>query len=276
MEVRTPAGARIIIDGGTGLRGLGHSIGLEGSRGSIQACLLLSHYHWDHIQGLPFFGPVYHPDTRLHIYGPKGVEERMEAVLAGQMRRAYFPVQWEELRAQIVMREIGDGVVCIGGCTVRAQWLNHTSPCLGYRLEAGSASVVYATDHEPFAWAGAASDLTARFRHPGDRRHVEWLTGADLLIHDAQYTDAEYATTRNWGHSPIEYAVDVAVVAGVKCLALFHHDPARTDQQVTQLVRQMRRRAREQGSPLKIIAAAEGLELVVPECASAMPPYAKD
>ena len=162
-------------------------------------------------------------------------------------------------------------MVYIGGCTVRAQWLNHTSPCLGYRLEAGNASVVYATDHEPFAWAGAASDLTARLPHPGDRRHAEWLAGADLLIHDAQYTEAEYTTRRGWGHSPMEYAVDLAVLAGVKRLALFHHDPARADRQMASLVRALQRRAREQGSPLEIIAAAEGVELIVPERASAVP-----
>ena len=268
VQAQSDEGTHIVFDCGTGARPLG----LTWPAAAPSALhLLLSHYHWDHVQGLPFFDPAYHHGTQLHVYGPKGVNETMDAVLAGQMRRSHFPVQWKDLRAQLVTHEIDEGVLHIGGCTIRAQWLNHTSPCLGYRLEAGSASVVYATDHEPFAWAGAASDLAARLHHPGDRRHAEWLAGTDLLIHDAQYTDTEYATRRGWGHSPVEYIVDIAIVAGVRRLALFHHDPARLDQQLTQLVRQMRRRTREQGSPLEIIAAAEGLELVVPERAFAMP-----
>jgi phosphoribosyl 1,2-cyclic phosphodiesterase len=269
VQVQPDEGTHIVLDCGTGARPLG----LTWSAAAPSALhLLLTHYHWDHIQGLPFFNPAYNPGIQLHIYGPKGIEETMEAILTGQMRRSYFPIQWGDLRAQIIMHEIGEGVVCIGGCTVHTQWLNHTSPCLGYRLEAGNARIVYATDHEPFAWAATISDPAARVQHPGDRRHEGWLAGADLLIHDAQYTEAEYATRRGWGHSPMEYVADLAALAGVKRLALFHHDPARSDRQIAPLVRALQRRTREQGSPIEIIAAAEGMELMVPERTSAMLP----
>jgi CRP-like cAMP-binding protein len=132
---------------------------------------------------------------------------------------------------------------------------------LGYRLEAGGVSVVYATDHEPFWWERPKVAPTERLLHPGDRRHLEWLAGADLVIHDGQFTDAEYPAKRNWGHSSIEYATDLAILAGVKRLALFHHDPTRTDQMVARLAQRMLRRARRQGSTLDVIAAAEGHDL---------------
>ena len=120
---------------------------------------------------------------------------------------------------------------------VQAQYLNHTAPTLGYRLEIGGVSVVYATDHEPFWWSPSSRDAMPDVQHPGDRRHLEFLKGADLVIHDAQFSDSEYGQRRGWGHSTIEYVVDMAALAGAKRLVLYHHDPDRTDAAVSPLTK---------------------------------------
>jgi CRP-like cAMP-binding protein/CheY-like chemotaxis protein len=207
----------------------------------------------------------------VNVYATSGLERTLEEALSGQMQHTYFPVRLSELRAQIAVHEVGEGTFRVGGITIHTQYLNHTAPCLGYRLEAGGVSVVYATDHEPFWWEGPKAAPAERLLHPGDRRHVEWLAGADLLIHDGQFTDAEYPSKRNWGHSSVEYATDMAILAGVKRLVLFHHDPARTDQVVARMAQRMLRRARKHGSNLDVLAAAEGLDLELPEAAATPP-----
>jgi CRP-like cAMP-binding protein/phosphoribosyl 1,2-cyclic phosphodiesterase len=268
VEVIAADGTCVVLDCGTGARELGLSL-LAASPPSIH--LLLTHTHWDHIQGFPFFAPAYLPGTVLNVYAAPGLESTLEEALSGQMQHTYFPVRLSELRAQIAVHEVGEGTFRVGGITIQTQYLNHTAPCLGYRLEAGGVSVVYATDHEPFWWVRPKATPTERLLHPGDRRHVEWLAGADLVIHDGQFTDAEYPAKRNWGHSSMEYATDLAALAGVKRLVLFHHDPMRTDQMVARLTQRMLRRARKHGSNLDVIAAAEGQDLELLETV-ALPP----
>ena len=265
VEVVAADGTCVVLDCGTGARELGLSL-LAAGLPPIH--ILLTHTHWDHIQGFPFFAPAYLPGTVLNVYATPGLESTLEEALSGQMQHTYFPVRLSELRAQIAVHEVGEGTFRIGGITIHTQYLNHTSPCLGYRLEAGGVSVVYATDHEPFWWEGPKAAPAERLLHPGDRRHLEWLAGADLVIHDGQFTDAEYPAKRNWGHSSVEYTTDLAILAGVKRLVLFHHDPTRTDQMVARLAQRMLRRARKQGSNLDVIAAAEGLDLELPEAAT--------
>jgi CRP-like cAMP-binding protein/phosphoribosyl 1,2-cyclic phosphodiesterase/CheY-like chemotaxis protein len=257
-----------VLDCGTGARELGLALLAEGPP---PIHILLTHTHWDHIQGFPFFAPAYLPGTIVNVYATSGLERTLEEALSGQMQHTYFPVRLSELRAQIAVHEVGEGTFRVGGITIHTQYLNHTAPCLGYRLEAGGVSVVYATDHEPFWWEGPKAAPAERLLHPGDRRHVEWLAGADLLIHDGQFTDAEYPSKRNWGHSSVEYATDMAILAGVKRLVLFHHDPARADQVVARMAQRMLRRARKHGSNLDVIAAAEGLDLELPEAAATPP-----
>jgi phosphoribosyl 1,2-cyclic phosphodiesterase/CRP-like cAMP-binding protein len=268
VEVISDDGTCVVLDCGTGARELGLSL-LAASLPAIH--ILLTHTHWDHIQGFPFFAPAYLPGTILNVYATPGLESTLEEALSGQMQHTYFPVRLSELRAQIAVHEVSEGTFCVSGITIHTQYLNHTAPCLGYRLEAGGVSIVYATDHEPFWWEGPKAAAAERLLHPGDRRHIEWLAGADLVIHDGQFTDAEYPAKRNWGHSSVEYATDLAILAGVKRLVLFHHDPSRTDRMVTRLAQRMLRRARKQGSNLDVIAAAEGLDLELPEAATPQP-----
>jgi phosphoribosyl 1,2-cyclic phosphodiesterase len=201
------AGGRLILDGGTGLAALGAS-----RSGPMDAALLFTHVHWDHIQGVPFFRPAFDPRSRLRLVGAPGLYEALDA----QMRPPSFPVGIDAFRAALEPLEIApDHEVALGPFTVRAAEMTHPNGVYCYRVEADGHSVVFATDVEH----GDALDP----------RLVELARGADLLIHDAQYTDAEYPARRGWGHSTWEQAVEVATCAGAGRVALFHHDPGRTD-----------------------------------------------
>lgn len=257
VEVQTGDGTRIILDCGTGARELGqHLIRLAPK--PLRLHLFIGHVHWDHIQGFPFFAPAFLPETELHLYAPRGFERNLEAALTGQMQNAYFPVRLQELRSNIRFTELEEGFFRIGDVLVEAQYLNHTAPTLAYRITSDGATVVYATDHEPF-WQPHGPE----FQHPGDQRHTAFLKDADLLIHDAQYTEAEYPEKRGWGHSTVEYATDAAMAAGVRRLALFHHDPTRDDAALAGLEALARERVARQGAALEVFAALEGMTLSV-------------
>jgi CheY-like chemotaxis protein len=260
VSLRTVAGTVLVFDCGTGARNLGLS--MLGQGDSVEAAILIGHTHWDHIQGFPFFAPVFVPGNRITIYAPTGVDKSLADVLAGQMEYTYFPVRLDELQAGIDFRDLGEDSFAIGEASVTTQYLNHTALTLGYRVTAGGVSVVYATDHEPHApslWQADAGVSGHAMAHQGDRRHVDFLADADLVIHDAQYTREEYAGGKTgWGHSPMEYVVDVAARAGVKRLALFHHDPSHDDDQLDRLVAACQRRAEAHGADLAVFGAAEG------------------
>ena len=239
VEVTTNSGACVILDCGTGARQLGSA--LMARKPPVSATILLSHTHWDHIQGFPFFAPLFVPGNRITVCGPEGSAKSLRDVLSGQMEFTYFPVEIDQLPASIVFRELGEGVHEFEGVRVIAQFLHHPTMTLGYRIEADGAALVYLCDHEPFSetlWHDhPAVKHGDSIVHHGDRRHARFMAGADLVIHDAQYTLAEYPNKRTWGHSPAELAVDFALAAGVKRLALFHHDPLRDDAALDQLVR---------------------------------------
>ncbi len=264
VEIQTDDGRVLLLDCGTGARPLGLDI-LRRGNSLPPIHILVTHTHWDHIQGFPFFVPAYVPGSSLTVYGARGLDRTLEDSLSGQMQHTYFPVQLGELRAEIEFVEVSEERFALGRNWVTTQFLNHTAPALGYRLEAGDLRVVYATDHEPFWWTPSQPRSPNRFEHPGEERHLEFVAGADLLIHDSQYIDREYPEKRGWGHSTIEYVTDLAIQAGVKRLALFHHDPLHTDAWIRQQTQRARRRARVRGSDLQIFPAAEGLEISLPE-----------
>ncbi len=236
--------ARIVFDAGTGIRKLGDAMLAEGSS---EATILLSHLHWDHIQGLPFFVPAYLPSTKLEIVGSAHGVSSLGDALARQMSAPVFPVRHEDLGAQIALREVKAGQSFeVAGARVRTAKLNHPGGVLAYRVEHEGRSVVYATDTEHYACVDPVLKTLAE--------------GADVLIYDAQYTPEEYsgASGRSrvgWGHSTYVAAAEIARAAGVRKLVLFHHDPQRTDAGVADV----ERRTRELFA--QTIAAREGLSI---------------
>ena len=280
VEVTTDGGACFIFDCGTGARPLGAEL-MAHSPKPISAVILLSHTHWDHIQGFPFFAPLFVRENQITVCGPEGSGHSLAEVLSGQMEFTYFPVEISQLPATITFRELGEGTHEIGGARIVAQYLHHPAMALGYRIEADGAAIVYLCDHEPFSetlWHDHPTSSHAEsIVHEGDRRHARFMAGAGLVIHDAQYTPEEYPSRKNWGHSTYEYAVGLAAAAGVRHLALTHHDPTHDDAFVETIEKRARGYAEQCGYALEICCAYEGLELAVephtvPQLASTPPP----
>ena len=254
VEVRTARGTLVIIDCGTGLHGLGLKL-LATRRGGLNGHILISHTHWDHIQGFPFFVPFFVPGNQWDIYGPKGLNQSLRETLSGQMQHTYFPVSTNEFGSAVHYHDLVEGTFDLDGIKVTTQYLNHPALTLGYRLEADGATMVYCCDHEPFSRALAEG----RAEFSGlDQRHADFIKGADLLIHDAQYTAAEYPSKVGWGHSSQEFVVRLAKYAGVKHVALAHHDPLRNDDEVDRIVEKLRAELEGDRCPLIVSAAAEG------------------
>jgi CheY-like chemotaxis protein len=266
VEVTTQSGGIFILDCGTGARLLGAEL-VESAQRPISVNMLLTHTHWDHIQGFPFFGPVFIPGSQISVYSPQEFGSTLTKVLGGQMEFTYFPVNLDQLPADLSYHSLTEGTMEIGGVRVATQCLNHPAFSLGYRLDSEGASLIYLCDHEPFSdilWrADSEPGKIASILHEGDRRHAQFMEHADLVIHDAQYTPEEYQAKKSWGHSTYEYAVEIACAAGVKRLALMHHDPAHDDAFVSRIEERARKLAAQLGTGLEVFCAYEGCELAL-------------
>ena len=266
VELTTASGELLILDCGTGVHRLATALMAEGAK-AINANILVGHTHWDHIQGFPFFIPAFSKGNSIAIYGPEGSRGSLHEVLAGQMEFTYFPVELAQLPAALTYHDLTEGIHTIGGVRVAAQYLNHPAMTLGYRIETDGVVVVYLVDHEPFSdalWrADAPPGRIESILHDGDRRHAEFMAGADLVIHDAQYTPEEYPAKKTWGHSTYEYVVQIAAAAGVRQVALTHHDPGHDDHFVADIERKARILALQLGTGLDVFCAYEGCELVL-------------
>lgn len=255
----------LICDGGTGLRELGVDL-LRRNREGVSAHMFFSHMHWDHIQGFPFFVPAYSSANRLHVYEVAASENRVQRLLHGQMQSDYFPVGFSELGARIESGHFTDRELEVEGVHVRCFEQAHPGRSYAYSFEKNGIKIVYATDSE---LDSCLLDPEIVARDPGALRElprplVEFMAGADLLIADAQYTDAEYPQRIGWGHARANTVVDLAAQAGVKQCALFHHDPMHSDEIVERKVDEGVERAARRGVALRIFGAREGLELEIP------------
>lgn len=264
VEVITNSGRRFILDAGTGIRPLGIEWKNSGVD-STNATILLSHTHWDHIQGFPFFIPAFEPGNKFTVVAPQGMGRSLADVLSGQMEFTYFPIELDQLPARIEFHELGEGVHDFGDVKVITQFINHPAPCLGYRIEADGVIVVYLCDHEPYSetlWReGASPGRVDSILHDGDRRHANFMRHADLVIHDAQYMPEELPAKRNWGHSTYEYVVELAAISDVRQLALTHHDPMHDDATIADIERKARNLARRRNFLMHVLCAYEGLEM---------------
>ena len=247
VEMRAD-GQHLILDAGSGLRPLGLALMAEAAGRPIVATLLLTHTHWDHIQGFPFFVPAYVPQNQLRIMGYEGARSGLQDTLAGQMENPYFPVALAQMSGNIVFEEIKARDFTLGAITVRACRTKHPGITMAYRLETSAGSVCYVPDHEC-----APEDPGAEV--------VALIAGADVVILDSQYTAEEYPSKKGWGHSSLDAGVAMACAAKVKQLYLFHHDPNHSDAFIAKMHAHARTLA--EGSETEVLVAKEGVEIVL-------------
>ena len=268
VEVRTN-GDIIILDAGSGIRELGLALEQEFKSAPINLTLLLTHTHWDHIQGLPFFLPAYKAKNSIRVLGYEGARAGLATILAAQMEVPFFPVSWSDLPGTIKIRELKKMEFSIGKVRVRARFLNHPGVCAGYRLFTHEGSIAFLPDNEPFeplklklAARDGINLNRARAQAAVQRsKLVEFLKDTDVLILDAQYTDEKYQEHIGWGHGALSRVVSLALEARAKKLFLFHHDPAHDDQKIDEMLERARLLVLESGHKLEVEAAREGAEI---------------
>ena len=236
----------VILDAGTGLRRLGQALmANKADSRRLNLNLLITHTHWDHIQGLPFFAPLYEARWRLRIFGYEGARISLVAALTGQMESTYFPVPFSRLPGNINIRELAKFDFRLGEFQISALRANQPGVCVGYRLTTPEGKIAFFPDTEP--------------RQGGDDREmIEFVRGVDVLILDSQYDSAEYRHHTGWGHGCVADSVRLAIQAGVKRLVLFHHDPDHDDRKLDALLKHARELVAQAGSKLKVEAAREG------------------
>lgn len=258
VAVEAAGGQLLILDAGTGIRALGNQLG-ERQNGAVSAEILLSHAHWDHIQGLPHFKPFFSPGNSVRIWGSRQGTTSLEAILRRQMDPTVFPVPLDALSARLTVQHVEPGEFTVGAFRVQAMKLRHPGTTLGYRLAplGGGPALAYVTDNE----LGEGPDYGTAASWRGE--FVRFLEGVDVLIHDAMYTPDELETHRGWGHSTFEEAVAVAADAGARRLVLFHHEPEHGDETVDRLVDHARRLAKKRALPAEVLAAQEGMTLTL-------------
>ena len=264
----------IIVDLGTGVKPLGDKLmATDFKQGPMEMDIFISHTHWDHIMGFPMFTPIFIPGTKLRIRGPVSYnDDSLASIIGDQLSYRYWPVRQSELAAKIEYEELKETTVNMGkGLKMTTKYLNHPLLCLGYRFEYQGKSIVTAFDHEPyrnlFPTDPEDPSYNEEAAHDGEAaakeenmRILHFMSGADILIHDTQFTTEEYQKHLGWGHSSYDIAIEAALMADVKKLVFFHHDPNATDE----LLRTMEKRYQNEvkgKSNLEIIMAREGLKL---------------
>ncbi|MGE5313415.1 MAG: MBL fold metallo-hydrolase [Acidobacteriota bacterium] len=266
VEVTTDDGTILILDAGTGIRALGDR--LASQKKAVTASILITHPHWDHIQGFPFFKPAFVPGNAITIIGPERNDITLQRIIADQMTHIYFPIELHELAATISFHPVKEDEFMIGDVRVRTMYVNHPGFTVGYRIESDGKSLVYISDNEAFSAemlkkaTNFEPSVLSRFQSAGgdcNERIYDFARGADVLIHDATYTPEEYFADKvTWGHSHYEFTLDVARKAGVRQLFLFHHEPSRSDDAMDDIVRRCAGIMAGKGDTFRCEAAREG------------------
>jgi phosphoribosyl 1,2-cyclic phosphodiesterase len=259
------AGGIIILDAGTGLRPLGNRLRQEFPSEPLHLTVLLTHTHWDHIQGLPFFSPVYYPENRIRILGYEGARHSLQNVLSSQMESPFFPIHLREVPATVQIEELKEMSFSVGDVQVDAWFANHPGICVGYRLTTHDGSLAFFPDNEPYLSyrrvpGPNAEEESSRltFAQAQESKLVEFLRGTDVLIMDTQYDCDEYKSHVGWGHGCLDDVVELALKAGIKRLFMFHHDPDHDDAKISEMLEHARRLVAERKATLEVDAAREG------------------
>jgi len=257
----------VACDAGTGIIPLGNALLAEGK--VKEMLIVLTHYHWDHICGLPFFVPAFTPDWKIRFFGPGEDDEDVQELLAHQMRAPYFPVETETWLADIKYLKPGQGGITHGDIKLDYFHVHHPGTTFGYRINAAGKTIVYASDNE---FLFLERNIDARYEEFDDREKelltsmkdeernlaLRFMQGVDILIHDAQYTPHDYEKKRGWGHSCYIDTVNCAIDGGIKELYLFHHDPNYDDAAMEEIHRKANEIVAERGSSMKCHIAREG------------------
>lgn len=251
-------GRLLICDAGTGIRELGTFLAKQASGRPVNGEIFVTHTHWDHIQGFPFFMPAYMPGNKFRIHSAHGVARSFEKIFRGLMDPAYFPVALGDMASKLDFVEI-TGPLNYDGVSVQTTFSNHPGVNLAYRFEHDGRSVVYLTDHETYQTMHQPTDFAIK----QDRLIMEFCREADLLICDAQYTDEDYRIKKGWGHSRFRDTVALGLIAGAKRLALFHHDPWHEDALLEKIEAESRELIRQAGAKMECFAAREGQSLEI-------------
>lgn len=273
VEIQFPGKPKFILDAGSGIRELGKEL-LQSSN-PVKAYIFISHFHWDHIQGLPFFKPAFKPGNHFIIYGCDEPNVNLSEIISMQMNPTYFPLAVEDMRAHVEFRTVQEETFMVEGVEVKTKFLNHPGYALGYRFTLQGKSIVYISDNEPFVHPliddgsdkEQSDSIAARFEkfvEDLSDELVRFVEGANILIHDTQYFPEEYERKRTWGHSPLDYTVDIAIRAKIKKLVLFHHDPDHDDDTIHKMVQQSRDLLKRNNNGIVCEAAREGaiIELI--------------
>jgi phosphoribosyl 1,2-cyclic phosphodiesterase len=253
VEVRAD-GEIIVLDAGTGIRPLGLDLSQEFNGSGFNMTLLITHTHWDHIQGFPFFLPAYEPKNTIRVLGYEGARQGLGSTLAAQMESPYFPIAFQAMPGTVVIEELQSFDFQIGPVHATATMANHPGIAVGYRLATSSGSIAYLPDNEPFeesqqGYSRERVDLQ-------NRKLIEFIREVDVLIIDSQYDCDEYHAHIGWGHGCVDEVVRLALLGAVKRLYLFHHDPAHDDARIDAMLAHARKLA--EGKPLEVYAATEG------------------
>ncbi|MGH8164201.1 MAG: MBL fold metallo-hydrolase, partial [Rhodanobacteraceae bacterium] len=257
----------IILDAGSGIRRLGQSLMKEVSENGLSVTMLITHTHWDHIQGFPFFVPAYHPRVNIRILGYEGAVHGLRGALFEQMQTAFFPVGLNQMATHLTFEEMGDMEFDLGGSVkVRTMYANHPGICLGYRLTTPNGDIVYMPDHEAYERCEIerqkaekeTSSTGLEYARVQDEKVVAFLRDAEVVIADSQYDAIEYPSRRGWGHTCADDTARLAARAGAKRVCLFHHDPDHDDSKLEEMVTHAQQAAAKNGSSIKVSAAREG------------------
>ncbi len=251
IEIAGSDGELIILDAGTGIRGLGVRLEQEHTS-SIN--LLITHAHWDHLSGFPFFAPIYDKKTHITVYGPQPTQVSLKKIISKTMSAPYFPIDFKDIEADITFPRMNGSDYSIGSVLVKTIPLRHPSEGVGYSLAQGGKRFVFLTDNE------LGDNYSNGLKY---KDYVKFASHADLLFHDAEYKREEYKKTKGWGHSAYLDAVKLGLDAEVKALGLFHHNQERTDSEINSIVKECKEVIAQKGSKMRCFAVAKGYEVTL-------------